>query len=337
MKVLIYETGQTGGTTYPLKDAFETLGYSATIFDWEKYLCSSERPSFVTRVRDRLIFPVVGAKINLDLRAILKGEHYDLVLIVRGDHVHPDTIRLAQNGGTKVATWSSDDIFNPLNNTKCILEAFPLYDRIFSPRGQLRDEYLAKGARSFEMINWYYRPGLLFERPAFTDHQYDYDVGFIGSWSPRRERLLNALEGLNLHIWGWGWDKKTPRDFFARGNLHNSVSMTDMMAIFSRTKINLNILTHENRDATNFRNFEIPAAGAFQLSERSNEVVDLFAEGAEIACFDSGEELRTVCEKYLRKDATREVVAAAGYNRLVSGHHSIVDRARQIAAWVQKE
>ncbi len=333
MKVLIYETGQTGGTTYPLKDAFETLGHSATIFGWEKYLCSSARPTFVTRVRDRLIFPVVGARINLDLRKILRNEHYDLMLIVRGDHVHPETIRLAKNGGTKVVTWSSDDIFNPLNNTKCILESFPLYDRIFSPRGQLRDEYLAKGARSFEVINWYYRPGLLLERPTFKEHKYDYSVGFIGAWSPRRQKLLSALEGLDLHIWGWGWDKKAPDDFFARSNFHSAVSMADMMKLFAKTKVNLNILTEENRDTTNFRNFEIPAAGAFQLSERSKEVVDLFAEGTEIACFGSGEELRAVCERYLHDDVAREAVATAGYDRLMSGNHSIVDRARQIATW----
>ena len=41
---------------------------------------------------------------------------YDLLLVVRGDHLYAETIRLAQERGTKTATWSSDDIFNPLNS-----------------------------------------------------------------------------------------------------------------------------------------------------------------------------------------------------------------------------
>jgi len=112
--------------------------------------------------------------------------------------------------------------------------------------------------------------------------------------------------------------------------------MADMMGIFARTKINVNILTHENRDTTNFRNFEIPAAGAFQLSERSNEILGLFAEEKEIACFGSREELRSACERYINDDTSREGVAIAGYNRLVNGNHGIVDRARQIAVWADK-
>jgi hypothetical protein len=67
MRVLIYETGQTGGTTYALKDAFETLGHSATVFDGEKCLWSSKRPTFLTRVRDRPILPIVEARKYPDL------------------------------------------------------------------------------------------------------------------------------------------------------------------------------------------------------------------------------------------------------------------------------
>jgi spore maturation protein CgeB len=336
MKVLVYETSQTGGTTFALKDAFEALGHSAAIFDYQKYLYGHARPSLYNRLRDRFLFAGVAARINADLREMLSSERYDLLLVVRGDHVYPETIKMAQERGAKTATWSSDDIFNPVNSTKHILRAFRQYDRVFSPRAHLREEYVAKGARSFEAIDWYYRPGLLLDRPSPGTRAYEFDIGFIGSWSPRREKLLGELNGLNLHIWGWGWARKARKDFFARKNFHGQVSMTDMMQIFARTKINVNILTHENRDTTNFRNFEIPAAGAFQLSERSNEVCGLFVEGQEIACFGSGEELRATCERYLENDALREAIAVAGYDRLIGGHHSILDRARQISAWAER-
>jgi len=336
MKILVYESGQTGGTTYPLKDAFETLGHSVTIFDWQKYLYTHTRRSLYNRVRDKFLFVRTAARINADLRELLSSESYDLLLVVRGDHVYAETIRMAQERGAKTATWSSDDIFNPLNSTKHILRAFRQYDRVFSPRAQLREEYLAKGARSFEVIDWYYRSGLLFDRPSLAARAYSYDIGFIGSWSPRREKLLGALEGLDLHIWGWGWAQKAHKNFFARNNFHGQVSMAEMMELFARTKINVNILTQENRDTTNLRNFEVPAAGAFQLSERSNEVLGLFVEGKEIACFGSAEELLSASRRYLNDDASREAVAIAGYDRLVNGNHGIVDRARQIAAWAAR-
>jgi spore maturation protein CgeB len=336
VRALVYESRQWGGVEHPLTDAFVQLGHSAATFAWEDYLYTARGPSRFNRARDKYLFERVAARINRDLQRELSRERFDLLLVARGDHLYPETIEMARGRGAKTAVWSTDDAYNRLNSTKYIVDSLPLYDRVFSPRRQLKSEYASKGVRSFEVIDWYYRPGLLFDRSAVRKKDYRYEISFVGSWSKRREDLLNSLSGMALDIWGWGWTKRSSKSFFARENCHGLVSMTEMMDVFAATKINVNILTLENRDTTNFRNFEIPAAGAFQLSERSEEVCALFEEGKEIACFCSAAELRQACEKLLIDDSTRENMKSAGYQRLVNGHHAIADRAGQIVAWAEK-
>ena len=62
-----------------------------------------------------------------------------------------------------------------------------------------------------------------------------------------------------------------------------------MLSIFASTKININLLTVENRDSTNLRNYEIPASHGFQLSERSDKIKMQFEEDEEIVLFSTND------------------------------------------------
>ena len=99
-----------------------------------------------------------------------------------------------------------------------------------------------------------------------------------------------------------------------------------MCKVIRSSKININILTAENRDTTNVRNFEIPACSGFQLCERSAEIMRLFEEGEEIAFFSGAADMVTQCQRYLDNDEERERVARQGYERLIGGHHTMKDR-----------
>jgi spore maturation protein CgeB len=103
-----------------------------------------------------------------------------------------------------------------------------------------------------------------------------------------------------------------------------------MVEVMESSRINLNILTRENRDTTNIRNYEIPACGAFQLSERSDAILEIFEEEKEIACFRDVKELTAKCSYYLEHESERERIAAGGYRKLMTGGHEIKDRAEQI-------
>jgi spore maturation protein CgeB len=336
MNILIYDISQQSGIKYPLKEAFESLGHQAHMFDWNKYLYTYRKANILERIKDRIFFEKTAKRINFDLTRIIEQNAYSLMIVVRGDHVYPETIAFAKSRIRTVVNWTSDDVFNPLNSTSYILDCFDKYDYIFSPRAHLSDEYLNKGARSFEVLHWYYRPGLLYPPKDVAKTIYLFDITFIGSWSKRREIIITPIETFNVNIWGWGWNKKAHRKFLSRIDCKPYINMKDMMDVFATSKINLNILTKENRDTTNFRNFEIPAACGFQLSERSDEILQLFEEDKEIVCFESDDDLKAKCDYYLKNETERQRIALSGYNRLINSDYSIVDRAKKILSVITR-
>lgn len=331
MNILIYDVDcKESGTTYPLQQAFEAIGHTAEMFDWRKYLYSYKKGSLPNNLKDRFLFEYVAYKINKELKRMILNNKYDLFLVVRGEHIYADTISFAKKYISKVVNWNSDDLFNKLNNSKHTIRSFDKYDIHFSPRPHLNDDYISKGAKAFEVLHWYYRTGLLYPEPNFKNLKYVNDISFVGSWSKRRQQLLSELDEQKLHLYGWGWNRKVQVESYNNWRFNQNVRIDDMMKIMSASKINLNILTIENRDSNNFRNYEIPASGGFQISERSDVILELFEEDKEIVCFSSQEELKSKCDFYLKNDSIREQIALAGYKRLIGGNNSLKDRVRQI-------
>jgi spore maturation protein CgeB len=104
----------------------------------------------------------------------------------------------------------------------------------------------------------------------------------------------------------------------------------NMSRAFHGASICLNILTLENSDRTNVRNLEIAACGGFQLCERTDEVLELFEEHKEMACYEKIDELIDKCQYYLARPSERQQVAAAGHKRVMAGGHTYADRVHEI-------
>ena len=66
------------------------------------------------------------------------------------------------------------------------------------------------------------------------------------------------------------------------------------------------------------------------LHEGNSEVRASFQEGQEADYFDNYEELQAKIRFYLEHDDLRQRIAWAGYERVTTGGHSYVDRARVI-------
>lgn len=329
MKILIYGEGYCFGIPLPLKSAMEKLGHKADIFDWTQWLYRTKRYGLKNRILDRILFHKVAKKINHNFLDTVKKNQYDFVIIIQGRYLFSSTISVIKSYTNLVVNWNPDDFFNPLNSSRYLLQSFDKYDCIFTSRGHLREEYLKKGAKKVEVINWYYRPDMLLSENELLHKEYTRDIVFMGSWSKRRENLLKALDDFDVKVWGGGWQKSS-QAFRKKHECNPPVYMEAMMKVIISSKINLNILTKENRDTTNIRNFEIPACSGFQLSERANEILELFEEDKEIVCFETVDELISKCRYYLKNESERERIAFNGYQRLISGNHTILDRAKQI-------
>jgi spore maturation protein CgeB len=331
LKLLIYGEPFNWAMASNVVEACKDLGHGAFIFDYTQWLFKTKKPSLLNRILDRLLFQVVASRINKALLTKLERGGYDILLVLKGIHVFPSTILRAKRHVTHTVNWNPDDFFNPLNNSRYLLAGFPLYDCIFTPRNHLIEEYLRKGAKRVELLDWYYLPNVLKPSKLSQRDREDFgsDLVFVGTWSRRREALLAELRSHNLRVWGGYWHRAS-KEFRQTIDCRPPVFGADMCKVISASKININILTAENRDTTNVRNFEIPACGGFQLSERSTEVSRLFEEGREIVYFDTPQQLVAACQKYLNNESERIEISRRGYERLVRGHHTMKDRVRSI-------
>ncbi len=77
------------------------------------------------------------------------------------------------------------------------------------------------------------------------------------------------------------------------------------------------------------RTLEIPACGGFMLHERSDEVLELFEEGKDVACFSTPQELKEKINYYLNHEEERMQMAKTAY-RKVGSQNTFLCRAKRI-------
>jgi spore maturation protein CgeB len=332
--ILIYGESYEWAMAKNLSDSLIHLGYSVKIFDYTNLLYKTKEYTIKNRILDRIFYNQVCVKINLEFLIYLGEQKFDLVIILKGVHLFPETIKKLKNSTRLVVNWNPDDFFNSLNSSKSLIESFSLYDFIFTSRGHLINEYYEKGARNVELLNWYYLPQ--FHIPTKLSEkeldEFSCDISFIGTWSKRREQFVESLiDFKNVKIYGGGWNRVSSK-IKKCIEFKPSVFSKDMAKVISASKININILTQENRDATNCRNFEILGCKGFQLAERSEDLLSMFQDNKDLAVFSTPKELHEKCEYYLFNINEREAISNNGYKNLINGKHTMMDRANQIVS-----
>ena len=147
-------------------------------------------------------------------------------------------------------------------------------------------------------------------------------VSFIGTWHPRRERYLRALEGLPTNIVGVGWDRV--KELKAAPPTYGA----DAGTVLQRAAIGLNIFHPHNSGAHNMRTREVAASGALQLTDPGTDGTPL-RDGDGCRWFHSPDHLRQLVEHYLaRPHEARDIATRA--QELV-GHETYRYRAEQFA------
>jgi hypothetical protein len=173
------------------------------------------------------------------------------------------------------------------------------------------------------------------ERPSTREEarRFSSDVLFVGAADRDRLPMMRKLVAepwqLNLHGGFWNRDRQLKK--FYRG----FVLGRDYRLALGGGKVCLGLVRRANRDGHSMRSFEIPACGAFMLAERTEEHLELFEEGKEVAYFGSDEELLDKVRYYIAHDGERQHIAKAGYERVTSESNSYQDRVRQILEYAR--
>jgi len=279
----------------------------------------------------------------------------DLLWAEKQEYIHAGTLQELRRKGVRLLHYTPDPYWSlSWKRTRLMDASLPLFDIVITSKQYELDEYRRRCQRAMYMPLGYadqvHRPLVPVDpcvRQAFTC-----DVGFVGGWEPRRQRLLASVAGTgcDVKIWGYSWDhlldgRWTPRrmlrlrrlaggDTFAIRHdprlapaVQGGEILGDTYAwALTGARIGLGFLRTVCPDQHTTRTFEIPACGSMLLADRTDEHSEFFDEGREADFFSSEEELTDKVRFYLANEAVRERVAAAGLRRCLVSRYSYRDR-----------
>lgn len=311
------------------RKALQELGYEHDFLDEGKYQQGISL-SLINRIYYRILKrPFWYRQFNRDILISAKRFNPQMVIVTKGAFISPATLEaLKQRKMTVLINYATDDPFNPSYMATDLVRGIPFYDIYACTKTAIMEDVRQAGCQNVIFVPFGYQPDLHYpEKPATQKEKKIFvsDVVFVGNADKERNQIMLELAnslGTRMHLYGGYWN----RDIRLRRYTHGFALGRNYRLALGGTKIALGLLRHANRDKQTMRTFEIPACGAFMLAERTDEHLDFFTEGKEIACFNSTEELIEKIHYYLNHDTEREHITQAGYQRVINGHNTYKDR-----------
>ncbi|MES2701498.1 MAG: glycosyltransferase [Bacteroidota bacterium] len=304
----------------------------------EFYHISLQTREKLNKVVERVIRPLQVKEYNNTIKKKISVFMPDVVLVYKGTFVKPETLAFARQKGCKIVLFYPDVSMTAHGGN--IPKAIPMYDLIFTTKTfgitDMKDAY---GATNTHFIPHGFDPEI--HRPLTVTKEerelFTCDASFIGTWSPKKEKMLAYLKenvpGINLKIWGERWNEATTASIGPC--IQRRAILGDLYTLAIQcSKINLGILSEQvsgasSGDLITSRTFHIPGASGFMLHERNEESVLYYKENDEAAFFDGAAELAAKVQHFLENDALRDKIRLAGYQRALLDH-SLDARAKAV-------
>ena len=132
-----------------------------------------------------------------------------------------------------------------------------------------------------------------------------------------RIRALKMLsDSFNVDIY-------TGSDTSSMPHIHNrgfAKSLEEMPLIFNNSKINLNITAKSIRSGLSLRVFDVLGCGGFLITNYQAELPEFFELGKDLVAYESMDDLKQLCDYYLKHDDERNEIAAHGYETVKRLH-----------------
>jgi len=299
-----------------------------------EYLHKKDRNfSLLTRLFNKLRLPIDIDWLNVRILIQILRNSPDIILIMKGNYIFPWLLRFIKksNPQIKLVSWSGDNMFEKHNRSIYYTLGLKYYDKVFTTKSCNCDpsELKTLGAKKVIFHNQSYSK--IFHKPCSNCDEISekHDVLFIGYAEQDRFQYMNYLakNGINIHIYGGGWDRGEYK--FAHPNLiiHNKILVgEDYANALSCSKISLCFLRKANRDLQTSRSIEIPACGGFMVAERTNEHLFLYSENEEAVFFETKNELLNKVRYYLKHEHKRKSISKSGLRRTQKEDYSYENR-----------
>lgn len=322
MKVLYVGQLWEGGTCRERAKVLAERGWQLIAFDITPYLRASSR--ILASVQHRALWGPDVARFNRDvLQAARAAGRLDIIWIDKGRWLRAAALEELKRRSRALAIHYTPDPAFTLHQSRHFDACVPLYDLCITTKRYELEAYRRKGAREV-MFTW---QGIddRFERLAACA-QLDgrpLDVVFVGHVEPHYVETLEKVRAItkNMRVHGPGWERLARWRDSWRGIAAEAVWADALPEALARGRIGLGLLSKMCPDAFTTRSFEIPAAGAMLLAERTADHLELFEEDREAVFFDSSEELSEKLRFYLQHEEIRRRIAEAGRARVLANFH----------------
>jgi spore maturation protein CgeB len=263
----------------------------------------------------------------------------DFLLTSKGTFVEAETLRILRRMGIRLYNYYPDPSLFAYNSV--FVDSLSEYDCLFYTKIHWKGKAFLECLRESMFVAHGYDPEIHRRVPLGNVErgEYEHDVIVIAIHTQHKEKVLDELVSrmpcVDLAIWGNSWKEHCRSSRLKPYIRGYALTGTSYATAICSAKINLAIMSSHSvglEDQTTTRTYEIPACGGFMLHERSPELLTLFTEDEEVACFESPEELVAKVKFYLTHASARNVMAAAGYRRCVPAY-SYDNRMAEILLW----
>jgi spore maturation protein CgeB len=285
-----------------------------------------QRESIIKKIFEKIKLPIDFGKVNNLLIKKVYNFNPDIILIVKGNTIFPNTLKKIKkiNSNIKIVSWSLDDMYAFHNRSFYYTYGLKYYDDIFTTKSYNMNELKKFGSFNIHFI--YQAFSYLKHKVNKLDTTTDKDVSFIGYPEDSRFNSIKYLarNGIKVEVAGGGGKWKRSKYQGHKNILIHDVDYfgIDYRNFIAKSKINLCFLRKLNRDLHTSRSLEIPACGGFMLAERTNEHEYLFKDKTEVVFFDNDEDLLKKVKYYLNNEKKRDKIRRAGHRRCISSNYS---------------
>ncbi len=249
---------------------------------------------------------------SFNLAKTYKHFNPDLVLLIRGISFQNDVLNEIRRNTPLFCWWIERE-----ERIEEALREINLFDWYFFINSSCVDIGAQKGISNISLLHHSVDPDTFY---PMANIDKETDICFVGNWSPKRQKVIEALLNItdNIVIYGRKWVKK---------NLFNSrikrcvkgkyIDGSPLVKLYNKSRIVLNITNWgfeegKKRSGMNMRILEVPATGAFLLTDGSRDMETVITDGKHIAVYESIEDCVKLAKYYLANAAEREAIAKEG-------------------------
>jgi spore maturation protein CgeB len=316
--------GPKSGTCLDRANALRRVGCTVEHIDLRDLLPAS-------RWIDRWTWHVGGhwfaSLITKGLVRELGHKHYHLCHVDGGEWVTPSVLKMLRKHAKRVINYNIDDPTGPRDGARftAYRQSAALYALLAVVREDNLPELQALGAKKVVRVYRSADEVSHAPRPLSTNAQLAWmsEVLFLGTWFPGRGSFLRELIrlGVPLTIRGPHWHKAPEWPELQPHWAGGAIGGDEYALAIQCARVNLGLLSRENRDLHTTRSLEIPALGGLLCAERTPEHTAMYAEGKEALFWSGAEECAAVCKRVLADEPQRAHIAQAGHRRHMASDH----------------